>query len=426
MAVDHPTRRRFTTLALAAAFAAACGGSAPPEAPPAPEPPPAPATLLLGEYASLTGSEATFGQSTHNGAILAIEERNAAGGVLGKQAELRSYDDRGDTSEAGSAVNRLATVDQVVAILGGNGSSISLAGGRVAQQLGVPMVTPSSTNAAVTQIGDQVFRVCFVDTYQGYVAARFATDHLKGDLVATLYDQGQAYSKGLAEEFEAQFTRLGGKVGTSQSYTGGDADFSAQLNNIKAAQPDVIFVPGYYTDVANIAMQARKIGITAPLLGGDGWDSARLAAVAGEAVEGSYFISHYTADDPRPEVQAFVTKYQAKFGAPPDALAALGYDAARLTLDAIGRTPTGARTEIAAALAATKDFAGVTGNISMDAARNASKSAVIVQIKEGKPSYVIDISPPEVAALEGAAAPAGATPAEAAPGAAPAAAPAHP
>ncbi|MCK6527416.1 ABC transporter substrate-binding protein [Myxococcota bacterium] len=341
----------------------------------------------------MTGSEATFGQSTHNGIMLAVEEVNAAGGIGGRMVEVKSYDDQGKTEEAGTAVTRLITQDKVVAILGEVASSLSIAGGRVAQQYGVPMVSPSSTNPQVTQIGDKVFRVCFIDPYQGYVMAKFSRENLKYDTVAVLYDQGQAYSKGLKDDFIKSYTAMGGKIASEQAYTGGDQDFSAQLTNIRAARPQAVFVPGYYTDVGNIALQARKLGLEVPLLGGDGWDSSKLTEIGGQAIEGSYYSNHYSHEEERAEVKEFVAKYQAKHGQVPDGLAALGYDAGRLLFDAMKRAPSLSGEDLAKALSGTRDFPGVTGTISIDADRNARKPAVILEVKGGKPTYVATIQP---------------------------------
>lgn len=350
-------------------------------------------SVMIGEFGSMTGSEATFGQSTHNGIMQAVEEQNAKGGVKGKKIVLKSYDDQGKSQEAGTAVTRLITDDKVIAVLGEVASSLSIAGGRVAQQYGVPLISPSSTNAQVTQVGDMVFRVCFVDAFQGLVAAKFAREHLKFTKVATLYDQAQAYSKGLKDDFKRAFTAAGGTVVTEQAYTGGDQDFSGLLTSIRDTKPEAIFIPGYYTDVGNIAIQARKLGITAPLLGGDGWDSSKLAEIGGKAIEGDYYANHYSHEDPRPEVQEFVTKYKAKHGQVPDGLAALGYDAARMLFAAMDKAPSWDGKTLAAHIAQTKDFAGVTGKISMDAERNPTKSAVVVQMKAGIPTYVTTIAP---------------------------------
>ncbi|HVQ35232.1 MAG TPA: ABC transporter substrate-binding protein [Candidatus Bathyarchaeia archaeon] len=349
--------------------------------------------ILVGHFGSMTGSEATFGQSTDNGIRLAVKEQNAAGGVKGRMIEIKTYDDQGKSQEAGTAVTRLITDDKVAAVLGEVASSLSLAGGRVAQQYGVPMISPSSTNPQVTQIGDKIFRVCFLDPFQGWVEAKFARETLKANTAAILYDQAQAYSKGLAQYFKEAFVQMGGTITTEQAFTGGDQDFSAQLTTIRQTNPDVILVPGYYTDAGNVAIQVRKLGIKAPLLGGDGWDSTQLAAIGKDAIEGSYFSNHYSFQEKRPEVENFVSKYEAAHGQKPDGLAALGYDAARLLFDAMGRAPSLDGTALAKAIAETKDFPGVTGKITIDAERNAKKSAVIVQMKGGIPVYVTTIEP---------------------------------
>lgn len=364
---------------------------------------PAPAaggdTILVGEYGSLTGSEATFGQSTHNGVLLAIKEVNGAGGIAdgkfkGKKLTVKVYDDQGKPQEAGTAVTRLITDDKVVAIIGEVASSLSIAGGRVAQQYKVPMITPSSTNPQVTAIGDMVFRVCFLDPFQGWVEAKFATDNLKAKNAALFFDQSQAYSKGLKDYFKKAFVDMGGTIVSEQAFSGGDQDFSAQLTTMRDLKPDVIVIPGYYTDVANIAVQARKLGITAPFLGGDGWDSSQLYAIGGAAIDGSYYSNHYAPTEERPEVQNFVKKYQAEYGGIPDGLAALGYDATLLLADAIKRAEALDGPALAKSIAATKDFHGVTGVFSIDEHRDAKKSAVVVQAKDGKPLFVTSISPP--------------------------------
>lgn len=348
--------------------------------------------IVIGHYASMTGAEATFGVSTDNGIKLAIKERNAAGGVKGKQVKLITYDDQGKASECTTAVTRLITRDKAVAILGEVASSRSIAGGQVAQRYGIPMVSPSSTNPSVTDIGDMIFRVCFIDPFQGDVCAKFAKQR-GWTKAATLYDRTQAYSTGLSDNFKTAFTASGGSIVTEQAYSGGDSDFGAQITTIKGANPDVIFVPGYYTDVGNIAIQVRKAGITAPLLGGDGWDSAQLGATAGNAINGSFYSNHYSHQETRPAVQSFVQTYQSEFGAVPDGLAALGYDAAMILFDAMERAPTTGGKDIAAALAATANYSGVTGVITMDEKRNARKPAVVLEMKDGQPTYVATVEP---------------------------------
>jgi branched-chain amino acid transport system substrate-binding protein len=349
--------------------------------------------IKVGHYGSMTGSEATFGISTDNGIKLAIKERNAAGGVKGRPIELVTLDTASKAAEAGTVVTRLINNEKVVAVLGEVASSASLAGGRVAQQYGVPMISPSSTNARVTQLGDMIFRVCFIDAFQGYVAAKFARENLKADKIAILYDQAQAYSQGLAGDFEKAFIELGGTITTKQAYTGGDTDVSAQLQSIKDTSPQAVFLPGYYTEAGNFLRQARKLGIKAPFIGGDGWDSTKLTEIGGDAVEGSYYSNHYSADEQRPEVQSFVQKYKADYGETPDGLAALGYDSARILFDAMDRAPSLGGKDLAAAIGATKDFAGVTGKISIDADRNPVKAAVVLEIKGGKPVFAASVAP---------------------------------
>ena len=351
--------------------------------------------IEIGHYGSLTGSEATFGQSTSNGLNLAIAETNNDGGINGKKIKLIEYDTKGETKEAGAVVTRLCTKDHVVAIIGEVASSMSLAGAPVCQQYGVPMISPSSTNPKVTQQGDMIFRTCFIDPFQGYVCAKFAFENKKFKTAAVLIDQSQAYSVGLAEEFEKAFVKLGGVITIKQQYNKGDQDFSARLTAIRATSPDVLFVPGYYTDVGNIAIQARKIGITAPLLGGDGWDSAKLTEIGGAAIEGSFYSNHTspTADNPNPLLQQFLVTYKDEYGSSPDALAALGYDAGKLVFEAMKRAKSLSGKDLAAAIAETKDFKGATGSISMNAGRDAVKSAVILEVVNGAPKYVTTIEP---------------------------------
>ena len=357
--------------------------------------------ILVGHYGSMTGKEATFGQSTDQGIRLAVKEFNTAGGLNGRPIEVKTYDTKGESKEAGVAVNRLITSDKATAILGEVASSLSLAGGAVAQQYGVPMISPSSTNPRVTAGRDMVFRVCFIDPFQGFVAAKFAKENLKIERVAVLYDQAQAYSKGLRDEFKKHFTSMGGTIVEDQAFSGGDQDFSAQLNTIRSANPQAIYVPGYYTDVGNIALQARKLGIgkDVPLLGGDGWDSEQLGKIAGDAIEGSYYSNHYAPDQAGDMVKSFVERYRAEFsGQTPDGLAALGYDAAMVLFDAMKRSPSLKGKDLAKAIGETKEFKGVTGTITIDDRRDAVKSAVMVQMKKQPdgslaPGYVATIEP---------------------------------
>nr|MBA3499607.1 ABC transporter substrate-binding protein [Deltaproteobacteria bacterium] len=285
-------------------------------------------TIVIGHFASMSGPQATFGISTDRAIRLAIKEKNAAGGIKGRQIELVTIDDAGKQSEAATAVTRLINDHKAVAILGEVASSLSLAGGPIAQKAKIPMISPSSTNPDVTDVGDYIFRVCFLDDFQGWVAAKFAKDTLKATKSAILYDQAQAYSSGLADYYEKAFKQMGGEIVTKQAYTGGNLEISAQLQAIKGANVEIVFVPGYYSDAGTIIRKGREAGITAKFLGGDGWDSEELPKIAGDAVNGNFFTNHYAPEEDRPEVKNFVAKYKAEFNATPDGLAALGYDAA--------------------------------------------------------------------------------------------------
>jgi branched-chain amino acid transport system substrate-binding protein len=357
--------------------------------------PPAPPSdsILLGQVGSLTGSQATFGISTRNGIELALKEVNAAGGVKGKKVAIRVYDNQSKPEEAAQSVTRLITQDKVVLILGDVASSNSLAMAEKAQAAGVPMITPSSTNPSVTEKGDYIFRVCFIDPFQGFVMAKFASENLKAKKAAILQDNKSAYSIGLKDVFNAKFVELGGTIVGTESYSQGDTDFRAQLTAIKRTKPEVVYVPGYYNDVGLIARQAREMGLMVPLLGGDGWDSEKLFELGGEALNGSYFSNHYSPDNPDPKVQKFIADYKAAYGGTPDALAALGYDAAKVAVAALEKAKDLSGPAIRDAIAQTKDFAGVAGNITLDEKRNPVKSAVVLKIEDGKTQFVTSINP---------------------------------
>jgi branched-chain amino acid transport system substrate-binding protein len=384
--------RRLLLSLLALSALAACrkqdqGGSAAADSATGP--------IVIGEVGSLTGTEATFGLSSANGIQLQIDEVNAKGGVKGRQLQVKVLDDQGRPEEAATAATRLISSEKVVALLGEVASTRSMFMAPKAQQAKVPMVTPSSTNPAVTQKGDYIFRACFIDPFQGYVAATFATENLKLKKVAVLKDVRNDYSVGLAKNFIDSFTKTGGQIVAQESYSNGDVDFKAQLTNIKTAQPQVLYVPGYYTDVGLIARQARETGITVPLLGGDGWDSEKLYEIGGDAIVGSYFSNHYSPDDPSPRIQEFVAKYKKAFGGQtPDSLAAQAYDAAGMLVDAMKRAKDLAGPSIRDALAATKSYPGVTGNITLDENRNPLKPAVVLKVgKGGKYEFVTKIYP---------------------------------
>jgi branched-chain amino acid transport system substrate-binding protein len=372
--------------------------------------------VRVGVFMSLTGSTANFGISSVNGIKMAADEVNAAGGINGKQIELLVQDDRSDASEAATIVTKFVTQDQVHAVLGEVASSRSIAAAPIAQNAKVPMLTPSSTNPEVTKKGDFIFRSCFIDPVQGAAIAQFAAKTLNAKTAAIMVDRKNDYSTGLEKVINETFTRMGGKIVAVQSYQEGDQDFNAQLTSLKGGNPEVIFVPGYYNDVGLIAKQARDKGITVPLIGGDGWDSTQLYAIGGAALNGSYFTNHYSPYDTDPKVQKFVNDYKARYNSLPDALAATAYDAAKIMFDAIKRAPSLEGTAIRDALAATKEFPGVTGTVTFNENRDAVKPIVMIEIKDGG-TYAVK----ERVTVEGAAMPAAAN---AAPATAPAAVPA--
>lgn len=349
--------------------------------------------LLIGEYGSLTGGTATFGQSTHNGIKLATEEINAQGGLLGKKVKILTEDDQSKPEEAKTAALKLIRQNNVIALLGEVASSRSLAAAPEAQRAKIPMISPASTNPKVTEVGDYIFRACFVDTFQGSSMAKFAYNNLKLKNVAILKDIKNDYSVGLADFFEKTFKDLGGNIVAVESYSEGDIEFRAQLTAIKAKNPDGIYIPGYYTEVGLIARQARELGLQVPLMGGDGWDSPKTIEIGGHAVNGSYFSNHYAEDDPNPIIQNFIQKYKTKYGIVPDAMAVLGYDAANILFDSIKRANSADPTLIRDAIAQTKDFPGVTGSITMDADRNAKKRIVIMKIDNGKITFTESMNP---------------------------------
>ena len=348
--------------------------------------------IKIGGVGPVTGEAATFGASTHNGMDMALAEWNAKGGIDGKQIKMSFADDKGDPAEAATVFTKLIEQDKSVAIVGTVMSKCSLAGAPICQNAKIPMISTSSTNPKVTQVGDYIFRVCFIDPFQGTVGALFAYNDLKLKKAACIFDVGNDYTKGLSEFFKAKFTALGGEVVGYEGHATGTTDFKAQLTKVLAAKPDILYVSDYYNDVALIAKQARELGFKGPMLGGDGWDSPKLVEVGGAAVEGTFFTNHYSQDDTSPMVQAFVKSYQAKYGSVPDALAALGYDATNVMLDAIKRAGSTEGDKIKAAMQAT-DLKTVTGHVKFDSDRNPVKSAVIIEIKGGKQVFRTTVNP---------------------------------
>lgn len=367
--------------------------------------------IKVGEYGSLTGSTATFGVSSKNGIELFVDNLNAQGGIGGKKIHVLVEDDQGKPEEAATAVNKLIAQDGVVAVLGEVASSRSLAAAPICQNAGVPMISPSSTNPKVTDIGDNIFRVCYIDPFQGMVIAKFAKNTLHFTKAAVFRDNKNDYSVGLANYFTESFHAMGGIIVSDEAYSEGDQDFKAQLTVIKSKKPEFIFVPGYYTEVGLIARQARELGLTVPMLGGDGWVSERLLEIAQDALNGSYFVNHYWEKDPNPAVQGFVQNYKKRYSSTPDGLAALAYDAAGVlthamqelqqkdpkAFESLSGPPNAdqkaARVQLKELIAATRDYPGVTGRISLDEHRNAVKPAVFLGIQNRAYTFVATVEP---------------------------------
>jgi branched-chain amino acid transport system substrate-binding protein len=367
--------------------------------------------LVVGVYGSLTGTTATFGISTKNGTELFIDNFNAAGGIAGTKIRTIVEDDQSKPEEAATAVSKLIDQDGVIAVLGEVASSRSMAAAPICQKAGVPMISPSSTNPKVTELGDYIFRVCFIDPFQGQMIAKFAKTTLNLNRAAILRDNKNDYSVGLANFFAEAFQAMGGTIVADAAYSEGDQDFKAQLTVIKAKRPQFIMVPGYYTEVGLIARQARELGIDVPLLGGDGWVSDKLLEIAEHSLDGSYFVNHFYEKDPSPAVQKFVSDYSQRYKANPDGLAALAYDAAGVLANALTRlheedpkafgalqgprneAQRAARAKLRELIAATKDYPGVTGRITLDAKRNAVKPAVFIGIQNAAYTFVAAVEP---------------------------------
>jgi len=348
-------------------------------------------TIKIGGLAPLTGDIAVYGVAASNGAKLAIDEVNKAGGVLGKQIEFIVYDEKGDVNEAVNAYNKLVDSDKVVAILGDVTSKPTISVAQLAAKAGIPMVTPTATALDVTKQGSNVFRACYIDPFQGEIMAQFAAETLKAKKVAIIYNSGDDYSSGLKASFEAKAASLGLEVVGAESYSKGDTDFKAQLTKIAASGAEALFVPDYYNTVALIANQAKATGLPMPLLGVDGWDGV-LTAAKPEDVEGYYFANHYSDKDTDPVVQNFLKNYEAAYKDTPNALAALGYDAANILIAAIKAAGTTDSAKVVTALAAT-NYTGVTGNVKFGDDRNPKKSVTIIQIVGGEYQFAGKVNP---------------------------------
>jgi len=354
--------------------------------------------LKVGLIVPLTGDVRTFGISARNGSMLAFEAVNVAGGIGGRQIQVFAADDRNDPAETGRVGATMIAAEGVVAMLGSVSSDCAEALAIKCQGRLVPMITPTATSPKITvdPTGERrsyVFRACFTDPFQGKVAARFVRDSLKLKTAVVMYCPDREYSAGLAEYFTEAFEDLGGRVLASEAYDDGALEFTDILNRVKALGPDLMFLPDYYNVVGTIAKQARELGIKAQFVGGDGWDSPHMDRIAGSAIHGGYFTNHFSAADPRPEVQDWVAKYQAKYGREPDALATLYYDAALLLVEAMRRAPRPETEDIRMALTRIRDFPCVTGKVSFDEWGNPIKSAVVLRYAAEGQRYVATVAP---------------------------------
>jgi branched-chain amino acid transport system substrate-binding protein len=343
--------------------------------------------ISLLHYGSMSGPAASFGDSTDRGIRLAVQEANDRGGILGRRIEVVTWDDRSSPDRVAKSLGaELTHPHRVDVVLGEVSSTLTLQGAPICQKLGVPMITPSSGADEITAVGGYIFRTCFTATHQGRAAALFVFRDLQARRAALLVDSSSEYSLGCAKAFRDLFEReLGGEVVTEKKYDGKvDRGFEAQLTEIKQAKPQVIFVPALYGQVPGIALQARSLEITIPLVGGDGWDANEILTLGGANVEGYYFITHFAPDQNSDDAKKFTESYHRNYRQRPDALAALAYDAARVALDAIERAGTTEKVKVRHALAVTKGFRGATGTITLDEHRNpTSKGAMIVQIRDG-------------------------------------------
>jgi branched-chain amino acid transport system substrate-binding protein len=350
-------------------------------------------TIKIGEFGSMTGENASYGVSQNQGIQMAVAEINGAGGVLGQKIDLIVEDNQSKQGQTTTIVRKLISQDQVTALLGEVASSKTLEAAPIAQESKIPLIATGATNPKVTQVGDYVFRVCFIDDFQAVVIARFVLEKLHKTRVAFMTDVKQDYSVGLTQYAKEYLQKNGGQIVKEQSYSSGDKDFRAQLSDIKSANPDVIIITGYYPEVSLIAREARQLGIKAAFAGGDGWDGASLIPVGGKAIEGAYFSNHFSTEDKSPAVQQFVEKYKKKYNQLPDAFSALGYDSVYLLADAIKRAGGTDAEKLRDAIAGTKDLSGVTGKITINPERNANKSAVIITVRNGGLHYFETIEP---------------------------------
>lgn len=381
----------FTLMLLVSIAVSACGGAAGD-------------TIKVGVVAELTGDIPAVGASCKNAAEMAVQEVNDAGGldVGGKKYKIELFieDNAGKADQSASAAQKLITQQNVVAIIGPNASRYAIPASEIAESSKVVLISPWSTNPKTTLDAKTdapkkyVFRACFIDPFQGRVVAKFALDNLKTTKAAVLYDVASDYNKGIAEFFKQTYEENGGTVVAFETYTTGDKDFSAQLTKIKDTQPEVIFLPNYYSEVPLQIQQAHRLGIEVPFLGSDSWGSAELIQLCGTDCEGYYFSTHYAPDAATPQATKFIEAYKVKYGQTPDDVAALTYDAFGLFYQAIQSAGKVDRQAVRDALAVIPKYEGVTGTMQFqEGSGDPIKSAVILQIKDGKFVWFANANP---------------------------------
>lgn len=356
-------------------------------------------TIKIGAIGEMTGGNASYGTSMMRGFKLAVKEINANGGVNGKKLVLVEADTKSEPAEAANAMSKLINQDKVPMVAGIFTSSSAIAACNISETAKIPYLAIGATNPSVTLAKDgstnpNTFRVCFIDPFQGTVGANFVTNELKAKKAALYIDNSSDYSKGLADFFKKSFTANGGSIVIEEAYLQKDTDFKAVLTKIKAANPEVIYVPGYYEEVGKIVKQARELGIDVPIVGGDGWDSPKLPEIAGAAaLNNTYFTNHYSADSDSAESKAFVTAFEKEYSQKTDAPAVLGYDGIKLLADAIKRAGSAEPAKVAKALAETKAFSAVTGSLGLNEKHDAVKSVTIIEFKDGKQAYRTTVKP---------------------------------
>ena len=356
--------------------------------------------IKIGVVSEMTGSNATYGTSVVNGMKLALKEVNDKGGVNGKKVSIVVADSKSEPAEAANAMSKLINQDKTPVVMGIFTSSSAIAAANVSEAAKVPFLAIGATNPKVTldektgKVKPNTFRVCFIDPFQGTVGANFVLNELKLKKAVIFVDNSSDYSKGLASFFKQAYTAKGGEIVGEEAYLQKDTDFKAVLTKIKTMNPEVLYVPGYYEEVGKIIKQAREMGMDLPIVGGDGWDSPKLAEIAGAApLNNTFFTNHYSPDDTSAASKAFVDAYVKAYNQKPDAPAVLGYDGARLMMDAISRAGGTDGAKVAKALAETKNYKAVTGDTSLNETHDAVKSAVIIEFKDGKQAYRATVKP---------------------------------